>query len=210
MANYCYNNITISGPTETVEAIHQAMVNAPANTAEQIAVGWSDPWNVSLIELVNARHDDGCDVEGHPTLEGLDAVHPFDSEFSLSRAGSTSTIHIECHTKWNPFHDLFEALACFYPALTIEVWGEEFGSAGAWRFRWVDGEHTECDSAELLNARPAPKGEDGYMIVLRWKDSGVIERRYVDEPKSEMLRVHLLGVARGEFDPEGTLISILW
>lgn len=206
MANYCYNRISISGPTETVEAIHQAMLTAPMTTTQQIAVGWSDAWNLSLIELVNARHDDNCDLQSHPTLQGLDAVHPFNSQVSLSFTGSTATILIECHTKWNPFYELFDALAWFYPALTIHVWGEEFGSSGAWRFQWVDGEKTECDRAELLNARSAPGGKDGYMIVLRWKNSGAIERHYVDEPKSEMLRVHLLGVAPGEFDPEDTII----
>ena len=205
MANYCYNHITISGPLETVQTVYAAMLNAPQRTARERAEGWSDRWNESLFELAIAEHADTCDVEGHPSLD-TDEAHPYNSEFSLHRTGSTGTIQIECHTKWRPFHNLFVALAHFIPALTIEVWGEEFGAEGAWRLRWEEGEHTHCDTAELLNARPAPKGKDGYLLVLRWSETGVIERRYIEEPKSEMLRRHLLGVAPGEFDPEGTII----
>lgn len=207
MANYCYNEITITGPSESVHALHTALLSTRKLTETEVAQGRADTWVDGVGEVIRKRHHSECCDEEHMEYEEAvgDEVVPFHSVITREDDGDVSTIRITCHTKWVPFHDLFDSLAHFYPEFTIELWGEEFGRAGAWKRGWEDGEHVECDTAELLTVLHDPS-ETGFVLVLKWEEAGTIETRFINEPKSEILRVWLLGVPEGEFDPEGTII----
>ncbi|MEV8220226.1 hypothetical protein AB0O65_10750 [Microbacterium sp. NPDC077391] len=170
MANWCFNSLSIAGPSDILRNAHKRF-------SEAAMIGGADGWASVVYDMADeARLCHADEVDRYPfnTVMNYEANHD-----------GQATLEMTYDTKWWLDPLFMTVLSAVFSSCSVELYAEEFSSEGAVRYSWRNGElvsseesvenvHSSCDS-------------DWNDAVL-W-DDGRWEVDYIETPPHEVFQL---------------------
>lgn len=170
MANWCYNSLSIAGPSDIVRNAHERF-------SEAAMTGDADGWASVVYDMADEAklcHADEVDRYPFNTVMNYEA-----------NDDGQATLEMTYDTKWWLDPLFMTVLSAVFSSCSIELYAEEFSSEGAVRYSWRNG---ELVSSEESVEHVQTSYDDDWSDAVLWED-GRWEVDYIETSPEEVFQL---------------------